>query len=189
MFGMIVTGGFSEYIAGANTINNLSKLNIAPSFALAGAGTWSATVDFAMDGTQIAKGLSNAYLGYSVGTGLGATANSIEKAIGTSGKSNPWDAYTSQIRRESIDVSSWNKGSFNTPEESVAMHYYKHADEVGASSIEQYIRKAEGFMQNLKGATKSYVDGTVDGVVRYKKNGKYIDLAPDGSIISFGTTK
>lgn len=42
-------------------------------------------------------------------------------------------------------------------------------------------------MQNLKGATKSYINGMVDGVIRYKKNGKYIDLAPDGTIISFGT--
>ena len=83
-------------------------------------------------------------------------------------------------------MSSWNKGSFNSVEESVARKYYKHADEVGVSSIEQYIRKAEGFKLNLKGAKKSYVDGAVDGVIRYKKNGKFIDLAPDGTIIFFG---
>ncbi len=75
---------------------------------------------------------------------------------------------------------------FDSVEESVARHYYKHANEVGASSIEQYMRKAEGFKLNLKGASKSYVNGAVEGVIRYKKNGKYIDLAPDGTIISFG---
>ena len=78
--------------------------------------------------------------------------------------------------------------AFDSIEESVARHYYKHAYEVGASSVEQYIRKAEGFKINLKGATKSYVNGAVDGVIRYKKNGKYIDLAPDGTIISFGAS-
>jgi len=30
------------------------------------------------------------------------------------------------------------------------------------------------------------VDGEIEGVIHYKKNGKYIDIAPDGSIISFG---
>lgn len=57
---------------------------------------------------------------------------------------------------------------------------------MGAEDVAQYIRKAEGFAQNLRGATKSYVDGAVEGAIRYKKNGKYIDIAPDGTIISFG---
>ena len=30
------------------------------------------------------------------------------------------------------------------------------------------------------------VDGTVEGTIRYKKNGKYIYIAPYGSIVSFG---
>lgn len=47
-------------------------------------------------------------------------------------------------------------------------------------------REAEGFAQNLRGSHKHYVDGAVEGVMRYVKNGKYIDLAPDGTIISFG---
>ena len=105
---------------------------------------------------------------------------------GESSQSNPWDVYTQQIIDESIDVSNWNQGSFDSVEESVARHYYKHGEEVGASSVEQYLRKADGFKSNLRGATTSYVDGEVDGVIRYKKNGRYIDLAPDGSIISFG---
>lgn len=55
------------------------------------------------------------------------------------------------------------------------------------SSKEQYLRKAEEFAKTAKkGSTKSNVSGNVEGVVRYKKNGKYIDLAPDGTIISFG---
>ena len=48
------------------------------------------------------------------------------------------------------------------------------------------MRKAEAFAENLKGAKSYNVSGAVDGVIRYVKNGKYIDLAPDGTIISFG---
>lgn len=98
----------------------------------------------------------------------------------------PWDDYTQEILNDSIDVSGWNKGSLSSPEESVAFHFYEHGEEVGATDISQYLRKADGFKANLRGAHKSYVEGYVDGVIRYSKNGKYIDLAPDGSIVSFG---
>lgn len=58
---------------------------------------------------------------------------------------------------------------------------------MGAKDPQQYLRKAEEFAKTAKkGSTKSPVSGAVEGVIRYKKNGKYIDLAPDGSIISFG---
>jgi hypothetical protein len=43
----------------------------------------------------------------------------------------------------------------------------------------------EAFRDNLKGAPSSPVEGTTDGVVRWRKNGRYIDLAPDGKIVSF----
>ncbi|AKG08472.1 hypothetical protein AAX05_09390 [Moraxella bovoculi] len=69
---------------------------------------------------------------------------------------------------------------------SLQAHFNKHGAEVGAVNVEQYLRKAEAFKQNLRGATKSPVAGQTNGAVRYKKNGKYIDIAPDGSIISFG---
>ncbi|WP_270187979.1 hypothetical protein [[Ruminococcus] lactaris] len=62
-----------------------------------------------------------------------------------------------------------------------------NGDGVGAKNTEQYLRKAEEFAKNAKkGSTKSRVRGEVEGVIRYKKNGKYIDIAPDGSIVSFG---
>ncbi|WP_444894488.1 hypothetical protein ACJJIE_09940 [Microbulbifer sp. TRSA001] len=64
--------------------------------------------------------------------------------------------------------------------------YKDHGAEVGANSPEQYLRKAEGFKQNLRGASKSNVNGFTSGVVRFSKNGKYINLAPDGRIVSFG---
>ena len=82
---------------------------------------------------------------------------------------------------------NWNSGSFDSAEESLDYHFSKHGEEVGATSREQYLRKAEEFARTVKkGSTKSYVDGAVEGTIRYKKNGKFIDIAPDGSIISYG---
>lgn len=87
------------------------------------------------------------------------------------------------------NLSKWNKGSYDSAGQSAIEHFKKHGKSVGAENVSQYIRKAEGFAQNLRGATKSRVDGKVEGVIRYKKNGKYIDIAPDGTIISFGTQR
>ncbi|WP_317981149.1 RHS repeat-associated core domain-containing protein, partial [Paenibacillus glycanilyticus] len=80
----------------------------------------------------------------------------------------------------------WAAGSIKNNAESLVEHYFKHKGEVGATSITQYLNKAEGFKLNLRGATSYNVEGYIDGVVRYVKNGKYIDLAPDRSIVSFG---
>ncbi|OOM72228.1 hypothetical protein [Clostridium sp. BL-8] len=97
-----------------------------------------------------------------------------------------WKEISKELTDKATDVSSWSKGSFDSAQDSLAYHFDKHASEVGATSVEQYMRKAEGFMQNLRGAKKYGVDGAVEGTIRYVKNGKYIDLAPDGTIISFG---
>jgi RHS repeat-associated protein len=85
-----------------------------------------------------------------------------------------------------VRTGKWAQGSYKSPEASLEYHFDRHGDEVGAADIDSYLRKAEGFAQNLKGATKSRVDGATPGVTRYKKNGKYIDLDADGKIISFG---
>ena len=65
-------------------------------------------------------------------------------------------------------------------------HFKEHGKEVGAVDIEHYVRKAEGFSQNLRGARKSYLTEGTPGAVRYTKNGKYIIIGPDGKILSFG---
>jgi hypothetical protein len=82
--------------------------------------------------------------------------------------------------------SSWHQGSFDSPEESLNYHFEKHGADVGAESETDYFRKAEAFRSNLRGAQKSSVEGITDGVTRYAKNGKFIDIASDGRIISFG---
>ena len=86
----------------------------------------------------------------------------------------------------SIRTGIWGKGSFDSASESLTEHFAKHGAEVGAKDIDQYLRKAEAFAQNLRGATKSVIDGATPGVTRYKKLGKYIDLDRDGNIISLG---
>ncbi len=89
--------------------------------------------------------------------------------------------------KKPLNTGKWNKGSFDNAEDSLLKHYAKHGAEVGATSPEQYLRKAEEFARTAKkGSSKSSVSGAVEGVTRYRKNGKYIDIAPDGSIISFG---
>jgi len=83
-------------------------------------------------------------------------------------------------------VGSWGKGSFDSVDDSIAYHFLKHGKAVDAADVAQYLRKAQHFASNLKGTTRSPVSGAVEGVIRYKKNGRYIDIAPDGTIISFG---
>ena len=81
----------------------------------------------------------------------------------------------------------WGKGSFENTENSVEYHFNEHGEKVGASDLRQYLRKAKEFARNLKRARKvGRVKGRTPGVIRYEKNGRYIDLAPNGDIISFG---
>lgn len=79
--------------------------------------------------------------------------------------------------REEYNLYEWNK--------KMSQHFKKHGTEVGANDVEQYLRKAEEFSRNLRGARKAHVPGATPRVVRYYKNGKYIDMV-DGKIISFG---
>ncbi|MCY1389456.1 tRNA(Glu)-specific nuclease WapA [compost metagenome] len=87
---------------------------------------------------------------------------------------------------ESGNSENWHEGSFDSSSDSLAKHFDKHGKEVGAKTEEQYLDKAQEFAKNLKGATKKSVPGATEGVVRYTKNGKYVDMAPDGRIVSFG---
>lgn len=81
------------------------------------------------------------------------------------------------------------KGTFDTVEDSLKRYFKKHGEEVGAKGIDEYVRKAEGFSQNLKGAKKSYPTKGTSGAVRYTKNGKYIIIGSDGKILSYGLAR
>lgn len=81
----------------------------------------------------------------------------------------------------------WHEGGEADSAANLLKHYLGHKKQMNASSLLQYARKASGHLPGAKkGATKSVVDGITEGVVRYRKNGVYINLAPDGRIISFG---
>ncbi|MDD1607902.1 MAG: RHS repeat-associated core domain-containing protein [Methylococcaceae bacterium] len=80
----------------------------------------------------------------------------------------------------------WHEGTFDSPSDSLKKHFDKHGRDVNASSPEDYLKKAKEYKNNRRGAAKSDVDGETEGVVRHSKNGKYIDIAPDGRIISYG---
>jgi hypothetical protein len=83
----------------------------------------------------------------------------------------------------------WHEGSFASAAESLTRHFTLHGAEVGATTEEEYVRKAVEFSRNLRGVPKRPVDGFTEGVTRSIKNGRYIDIAPDGRIISFGGAK
>lgn len=86
-------------------------------------------------------------------------------------------------------TTSWHQGSFDFPAESIVYHYTKHGKSVGATSAKSYLNKSIEYRRTAKkNARVSNVSGVVYGTKRYSKNGRYIDLAPDGRIVSFGTT-
>ena len=93
----------------------------------------------------------------------------------------------SEISEESRE--KWGKGTFDSVEESLKQHFRKHGAEVGAKDINQYVRKADAFRGNLKGAQKAYPKKGTPGAIRYTKNGKYIIIGPDGKILSYGLAR
>ena len=183
-----------------------------PNISIRYTGTWKESLKFEVGMATTAAGIILALLGGGseiltggvstaisvpaaasgiaiAGTGLAISGSALAKMFDVriqkseSSKGNV-DGKNSQ---ENANSSEWNKGSFDSSQESLDYHFNKHGEEVGAKNTEQYLRKAEEFAKNAKkGSTKSRVRGEVEGVIRYKKNGKYIDIAPDGSIVLFG---
>ena len=56
----------------------------------------------------------------------------------------------------------------------------------GVGDPNQYVRKADEFYRQRKGARKSYPSEGTPGPIRYTKNGKYIIVAPNGQYIFGG---
>ena len=183
-----------------------------PNISIRYTGTWKDSLKFGVGMATTAAGIILALLGggSEILTGGVSTAISVPAAasgiaiagtglaISGSALANMFDVRIQKSEsskgngdgknsQENANSSEWNKGSFDSSQESLDYHFNKHGEEVGAKNTEQYLRKAEEFAKNAKkGSTKSRVRGEVEGVIRYKKNGKYIDIAPDGSIVSFG---
>ena len=183
-----------------------------PNISIRYTGTWKESLKFEVGMATTAAGIILALLGggseilaggVSTAVSVPAAASGIAiagtgLAISGSALANMFDVRIQKSEsskgngdgknsQENANSSEWNKGSFDSSQESLDYHFNKHGEEVGAKNTEQYLRKAEEFAKNAKkGSTKSRVRGEVEGVIRYKKNGKYIDIAPDGSIVSFG---
>jgi hypothetical protein len=77
----------------------------------------------------------------------------------------------------------WGPGTFETIGDSLEYHFAKHGGEVGADSMLQYLRKAEGFSNRLRGAQRVALE---DGATKYIKDGKYIIMSAEKKILSFG---
>ncbi len=74
-------------------------------------------------------------------------------------------------------ISKWSKGTFPTVSESIKYHFARHGTEVSAENIWQYLRKANNFAENLRGARKG---GIEKGFTRYMKTVIILSRMPKG---------
>ena len=97
-----------------------------------------------------------------------------------------WVVHNSGINGKPLEE-IWHEGNFDSPEESAKYHFNKHGSKIGAGDMEQYIRKAQGFQNSLGCAKGEFIEGAADWAHRFTKNDKYIDVASDDRILSFGS--
>ena len=165
---------------GHSTMSALGILGNITGSGMEGGGTAAA---LPTGGASLGVGVQT----YSVGVTATSTFNLAKTSLEikamkseeeSSSNSNVSIEDTKNLEKELEELKDgWGKGSFSDKEE------------VGADSLLQYLRKAKAFSKNLRGAKKSNVMGATKGVIKYEKNGKYIEIAPNGDIISFGTIK
>ncbi len=74
----------------------------------------------------------------------------------------------------------WSKGTFEDVEQSLDYHVKKWGE--GGDTL-KYLRQAEGFGQNLKGARRVPL---ANGATRYEKAGKFLIKDAEGKNLSFG---
>ncbi len=147
-------------------------------------------VQCAETGLGTTKTLSNVKVGtttVNIGLEMLVASETIKVKFTATEKGTTKTTDTTITRKISAThLNKWNKGSFSSSAASLNYHFKKHGSGVGATNIVQYHNKADAFRQNLSGASVSNVSGSVSGVKRYKKLGKYIDLDPNKLIVSFG---
>lgn len=87
----------------------------------------------------------------------------------------------------------WDRGSYDSPGESLQAHFDKHGREVNAADPASYARKAEEMLRLVRGdrwQSGVVVDGYTPGVRRFYRGDRYIDILRTSSdmrlIISFG---
>ena len=70
----------------------------------------------------------------------------------------------------------------------VVRHFDKHKDALGTDTLEQYVRQAVAFREEAKkrnGSGKP-IPSKTPGVKGWAKLGRFIHLAPNNEIVSFG---
>ena len=183
---------------GHSTMSAIGILGTIIGSGMEGGGTAAAPVTGGASLEVTAGGVVvetySAGVGATASTNLPKTSLEIEamKSEGGSSDNNSNKSIedTKNLEKELEELKDgWGKGSFPDKEATIKYHYNKHKEEVGADSLLQYLRKAKAFSKNLRGAKKREVTGATKGVMKYEKNGKYIEIAPNGDIISFGTIK
>ncbi len=80
-------------------------------------------------------------------------------------------------------VSQWSKRTLPTVSKSIKYHFVRHGKEVLAADVWQYLRKADAFGRNLRGARTSILR---NNCTRFMKNGYYLIKSETGKTISFG---
>lgn len=87
----------------------------------------------------------------------------------------------------------WDRGSFDSPGDSLQWHFEKHGREVGATDVASYARKADGMYDAVVGdswGTGMPVPGETSNVRRFTRGARYMDVYRTSSnlrlIISFG---
>jgi RHS repeat-associated protein len=87
-------------------------------------------------------------------------------------------------------ASRWSTGTFEgtmAQARNIFYHWMEHGEEVEASSVEQYLRRAASFADNHKGATRiELTHGLGVGVVEFRRGTRFIILDAAGKIVSFG---
>lgn len=87
----------------------------------------------------------------------------------------------------------WDRGSYDSPGESLQAHFDKHGREVNAADPASYARKAEEMLRQVRGdrwQSGTSVEGYTPDVRRFVRGDRYIDVYRTSSdmrlIISFG---
>lgn len=153
---------FDATISTGNTIEKVRLTKLAP-----GLNTWSVYV-------PLLTFKENIRLYYGVTNNVGKSYTGGESA--------------GQRQVPNKLAALWHNGTFPSVETSLNYHFNKHGSEIGSKDMLNYIRSADTYRGNLKGARTIKQTQPTPGY-RYIKNGKYIDIAGDstkGKILSYG---
>ena len=83
-------------------------------------------------------------------------------------------------------IGNWGKGTYNSAKECAEDHFKRKGADVNAENLLHYLRKAEGFSQNLKCSTQAVLE---NGATRFTKGEMYIIKDIGGLIVSFGKAR